>query len=410
MDQEYAELVRQLFEAQVYPDLREYPEGPPEQPYDAAGWTLPFQMDVRVVEARAPLAAEARAAMRPVRGQAVDWRTAADAPFATDSAAAGIVAPPASIAGGGDLVAVDPAQNDAFKLIGRALADGGAVRVLPGDRARGVRYGVSGVAGARLDGWARELGLRAERVSAPAGAGRPMSPRIALFKPWTASMDEGWTEWLLDQYGFRYTVITPAEVRAGDLGARFDVIVLASDSPRSIMNGFTAGTVPPRYEGGVGAEGAQALDAFVRGGGTLVCFNESARFAIDALALPVKDSVATLPRKEFFASGSILEVTTEPTHPVMAGMPERAKVFVDDSPVFTTLAGFEGTVLAKYAPAGSPLRSGYLLGERHLRGAAAALDVKHDRGHVVLLGFRPQWRGQPWGTFRVVFNSVLYRG
>ncbi len=37
MDQEFAELVRQLFEPQDYPDLREYPEGPPEQPYDAAG-------------------------------------------------------------------------------------------------------------------------------------------------------------------------------------------------------------------------------------------------------------------------------------------------------------------------------------------------------------------------------------
>jgi hypothetical protein len=27
----------------------------------------------------------------------------------------------------------------------------------------------------------------------------------------------------------------------------------------------------------------------------------------------------------------------------------------------------------------------------------------------VLLGFRPQWRGQPFGTFRVVFNAVMAR-
>jgi hypothetical protein len=26
----------------------------------------------------------------------------------------------------------------------------------------------------------------------------------------------------------------------------------------------------------------------------------------------------------------------------------------------------------------------------------------------VLLGFRPQWRGQPFGTFRVLFIAVLY--
>jgi len=94
----------------------------------------------------------------------------------------------------------------------------------------------------------------------------------------------------------------------------------------------------------------------------------------------------------------------------MAGMPDRAKVFFDDGPVFTTLEGFQGAALAKYASQGSPLASGYLLGEKHLQGHAAALDVKHGRGHVVLIGFRPQWRGQPFGTFRVVFNGALFSG
>src|SRR5687767_1606724 len=122
MDQEFSELVRQLFDVQDYPDLREYPEGPPEQPYDAAGWTLPFQMDVNVVEIRTPLAADARAAMRPVRDRPTDWRASADTPFSTDSIASGIVAPAATVSGSGDKLAVDPAQNDAFKLIARALA------------------------------------------------------------------------------------------------------------------------------------------------------------------------------------------------------------------------------------------------------------------------------------------------
>jgi hypothetical protein len=92
----------------------------------------------------------------------------------------------------------------------------------------------------------------------------------------------------------------------------------------------------------------------------------------------------------------------------MAGMPDRAKVFVDDSPVFTTTEGFEGAALAKYASSGSPRLSGYLLGEKSLHDNAAALDVKHGRGHVVLIGFRPQWRGQPFGTFRVVLNAALF--
>ena len=408
MDQEFSELVRQLFDVQEYPDLREYPEGPPEQPYDAAGWTLPFQMDVNVVEIRTPLTPDARAAMRPVRARPTDWRASADTPFSTDSVAAGIVAPPASVTGGGDKLAVDPAQNDAFKLIAQALKAKGAVRLAPAARGQSARYVVSGVPMSRLDGWARDLSLRAERTSLGGAAVGADRIRIAIFEPWTAIMDEGWTEWLLDQYGFEYAVIAPADIRAGDLASRFDVILLASDSPRSIMEGFATGTVPARYAGGVGEIGARALDAFVRAGGTLVCLNQSANFAIDALDLPVKNVVAGIARRDFFASGSILEVTTDPAHPVMAGMPERAKVFFDGSPVFTTLDGFEGFSLAKYAAAGSPRLSGYLLGEKYLNGYSAALDVKHGRGRVVLIGFRPQWRGQPFGTFRVVFNAALF--
>jgi len=101
-------------------------------------------------------------------------------------------------------------------------------------------------------------------------------------------------------------------------------------------------------------------------------------------------------------------VETNRAHPIMAGMPEKAAVFVDFSPVFETEEGFKGSVLARYADSGSPLLSGYLIGERHLHGRAAALDVQLGDGHVILIGFRPQWRGQPFGTFRVLFNAALY--
>lgn len=122
----------------------------------------------------------------------------------------------------------------------------------------------------------------------------------------------------------------------------------------------------------------------------------------------MKNVTAGLASKDYFASGSILEVITDPRHPVMAGMPERAKVFSDRSPAFVALEGFEGRALAKYAPTGSPRASGYLLGEKYLQGTAAALDVVHGKGHVVLIGCRPQWRGQTFGTFCVVLNAALY--
>src|SRR6185437_17092575 len=72
--------------------------------------------------------------------------------------------------------------------------------------------------------------------------------------------------------------------------------------------------------------------------------------------------------------------------------------------------GFQGSVLAKYPGSGTLLRSGFLTGPQFMQGFAAALDVKHDNGHVVLIAFQPEWRGQSTGTFRTVFNSILFAG
>jgi len=150
----------------------------------------------------------------------------------------------------------------------------------------------------------------------------------------------------------------------------------------------------------------RALDEFVRAGGTLLCFNRASLVAIDALKLPVRNAVAGVNRQEFFVGGSLLNIDIETTSRVMAGMPTRASVFYDSGPVFETQEGFKGTVLARYQPQGSPLASGFLLGEKYLNGKAAALDVELGEGHVVLLGFRPQWRGQPFGSFRMIFNAL----
>jgi ribosomal protein S18 acetylase RimI-like enzyme len=152
------------------------------------------------------------------------------------------------------------------------------------------------------------------------------------------------------------------------------------------------------------------IDAFVRGGGTLICFNRSSNFAIDELKLPVINATAGLGRQEFAVNGSLLRVITDPTERVMAGMPPEAAVFYDNGPVFDVQDGANVRVLARFPSDGSALLSGFMLGEEHIVGKAAAVDVSHGSGHVVLLGFRPQWRGQPFGTFRVIFNAALFSG
>jgi Zinc carboxypeptidase len=425
MNQPFGELVRQVLDVQVYPDLREFPEGPPEQPYDAAGWTLPLQMDVRVIEARAPLSKEFRAAMRPIesarptttdgngaraaneREAGAEFDSVPGIGFDSDPVASAIGPPPGETSGTGPALSLDPAQNNTFRAVNAAWKAGAAVRLEAG-RAGGSRYVISGASPSAINGWVSTLTLRGERA-APAGV-ELKKPRLGLYQPWMASMDAGWTEWLLERYGFDFANVRNGDIQGGNLRERFDVLILADERPAAIVDGFAPGSVPPRYEGGIATRGVRALDEFVRAGGTLVCLNRSSEFAIDRLQLPVKNVTAGLKRQEFFASGSILHVTTDPAHPVMAGMPQQAAVFFDDSAAFQPQDGFRGDVLARYQPRGSPLLSGYLLGERFLHGHAAALDVRHGDGHVILIGFRPQWRGQPFGTFRVLFNAALFHG
>ena len=424
MDQPFANFVRQLFAVQDYPDLRQYPEGPPDQPYDVAGWTLPYLMGVRVVEAASPLDADVRGAMTELGAAGasmVRWdadaadATPFDSPFGVgfdSNPVAAAIVPPAGSDGGGSALTVDPAQNNAFKALNRAWTLGGQVGFVPGDAGgdgeagTSGHYVVSGLSGAARSELVTDLHLRTARAGATGT--RFAQPRVALYRPWNPSMDEGWTRWLLERYGFEFTSLRNADVLAGDLRDRYDVIIVADMGAGQIPNGFARGTVPPRYEGGIGAVGVRALDAFVRGGGSLVTFNNASMFAVEHLHLPVSNVIADLAPAEYFMSGSIVEMEVDPSHPVMSGMPARARVVVERSPVFTTGDDFEGAVLAKYPSEGSPLLSGYLLGEEHLQGYAAALDVKHGDGHVILLGMRPQWRGQPFGNFRIVFNAALY--
>ena len=425
MDQEFAETARQVLEVQKYPELRESPDGPLEQPYDAAGWTLPYQMGVQVAAVMTPMSAEAKAAMKPLG--ALPSPTAVPTPYITgtvdtspfdslpglgfdaDPVAAAIVPQPGKTTGAGPVLLVDPAQNNAYRAVNRAWKAGGSVRLVPATNGKGARFALAGVKEADLADMVSSLALQAERAATASGQ-EVKKPRIGLYRPWMASMDEGWTRWVLERYGFEFVNLAPADFRgATPLASRIDVLVIA-DEARGLLDGYAEGVVPPQYAGGIGADGVRAIDAFVRGGGTLVCFNRSALFAIDQLHLPVKNAVAGVKRQDFFTGGSIVSVEVDAAHPLMAGMPERAPVFVDASPVFDTLDGFKGEVLARYQTAGSPLMSGYLTGEKYMHGKAAALSMPLDRGRVVLVGFRPQWRGQPFGTFRVIFNAVLNVG
>ena len=281
----------------------------------------------------------------------------------------------------------------------------------------------SGAADAAMEGIASELGLSVVGLpEAPGVELLPLEPvRVGLYKSFVASMDEGWTRWLLENYEYDLTSLSNDEVRSGDL-SRLDVIVLPHQSPEAILWGHPPGTMPEEFVGGIGLDGSLALHRFVEEGGTLVALDEASDFAIAQFGLPLRNVTADLPPNRFFIPGSLIRVSVDDTHSLAFGMqPEVAAQFVR-SRAFDTVrlprtreGGQETTkeapppnveAVARYAEE-DLLMSGWALGEEDAIGGKIAMArVPVGAGEVVLFGFRPQFRGQPRGSYKLFLNAL----
>jgi hypothetical protein len=217
-----------------------------------------------------------------------------------------------------------------------------------------------------------------------------------------ASMDEGWTRWLFDDFGFTYKTLHDADVQAGGLRAKFDTIVIPDQAAQQIANGYRAGAMPPEFCGGIGAKGAEALKEFAAGGGTIIFFNHASDYATEILGVQAKNSLRGVATKDFYSPGSLLNVTLDTKSPLAYGMPEKITLWSEQSPAWD----FDKGVVARY-PADHVLASGWLLGEKFLVGKAALLDVPMGSGHVILFGMRPQYRGQSYQNFKLLFNALV---
>ncbi|MGH9315365.1 MAG: hypothetical protein ACRD1S_19450, partial [Vicinamibacterales bacterium] len=244
------------------------------------------------------------------------------------------------------------------------------------------------------------------RVRELAAAGR--APRVGLYKSWVASMDEGWARFVLEQFSVPYLSLHDKDVRAGNLRARLDAIVLPDQSAKEIIEGHAAGTMPAEYVGGVGVAGVAALKAFVEAGGTLIAIDGATDVAIQQFGLPVRNTIEGVRNTEFYCPGSLLRLTIDASHPLMAGIADGQAAFFVNGRAFDveTGAGDRVRVPARYAT-DRLLMSGWINGEARIAGKAAVVEASLGRGKVVLVGFGPYFRGQPHGTFRILFNPIL---
>ena len=326
---------------------------------------------------------------------------------------------------------LDTRLNDTFRAVNLLLDKGIAVRRASAPSADGsVRAGDFLVAKGDVAGIARETGVdfMALKASVSTGAYEVRKPRIAMFQRYGGgNIDEGWTRLLFEQFGVTSKPLMDAEIKAGGLEAKYDVIVLPADSVaamtgerpapgagggRGMGEGMGGGpdNTPAEFKSGFGADGVKSLQTFVQKGGTLVAFAQAGDLPIQRFALPLRNVVAGLASKDFWSPGSTLRVHYNNQNPLVYGMPEDGlALFMAGSQVYevtSTDTSQDVDVLATYAER-DILRSGWLLGEQVIARKAAAVSVRYGAGKVVLLGFRAQNRAQTHGTFKLVFNSLL---
>jgi hypothetical protein len=325
MKQPYGAFAKALLESQVYPDLREYPGGPPKRPYDVTAHSLNLLMNVQAVSVKEPFDVEARP---------------------------------------------EPA----------AL-------------------------------------VIQSRVRPNAGV------RVAVYKNHLPSMDEGWTRWMFDQYRFPYFSLLDAEIRAGGLKAKYDAIIIPDQSVNALVNGLPGagsgasesagaeeritGVYPAEYAGGLGEAGVKALREFIEAGGTVITFNNASNFAIEKLGAPARNVLKGVPARDFYCPGSILRAQLDSSSPLAFGLEKESIAWFENSPAFEITDQSSARAIARYPESESPLLSGWILGDKLVRGRAAMVEANIGKGRVILFGFRPQYRAQSLATFPLLFNSIL---
>jgi hypothetical protein len=308
--QPYGSFAKAMLERQKYPDLREYPGGPPRRPYDVTAHTLPLLMGVSVLTSR-----------------------------------------------------------DSVPHLGAPIAP-----------------------------------IPVERMVAP-GLTDNASRRIALYRSYSPSMDEGWTRFILEQYRIPYTSIVDRDIRAGNLNNRFDVILFPDQSSDELNRGAWREDYPDSLKGGLGDAGVTALRSFINDGGTVVTLNESSEWAIEAFNLPVRNALARMPSREFYAPGTMVRVVPNATHRFAKSFNADQAIWFESSPAFEITDPARATAIATY-PSGNPLLSGWLLGGEKLNGRAALVEVTSGRGRVILFGFRPQYRAQSVATYPLLWEAL----
>lgn len=252
-------------------------------------------------------------------------------------------------------------------------------------------------------------------------------PRIALIEPPIQSTDAGWTRFILDTYGVKFSVLTPAEVENLDIKTKFDVILITNTSASILKEGkqkrnnqLIPADYPAEYTKGMGSKGVENILKFVNDGGIVISWEASTELFegtlsinqpknLDEFILPFRNVGDAIERAGLKCPGSLIRIKLNNESPITWGLGKELGIFYRGKPAFTTqipnldmdrrIIGFFGD--------DNLLISGYLKGEELLAKKSAIVWIQKGKGQIVLMGFSPTFRASVPATYKLLFNSMF---
>lgn len=401
-DQAFRPHVLDMFEPQDHPNDFKYEGSAPTPPYDAAGWTLAYMMDVKFDR----LLDDFSGPFERI-------------PFGQ------LLKPENKLASGSGYVLAS-AQNDSYTAVNDLLK--GKVDVYRSTENGDFYVSASGSAKSILE----KANVKLKSASAPKNKTKITAGRIALWDTYGGSMASGWVRWMMEQYHYNATVIYPQDIDAGDLKSKYDVIVFVGGAIPALPNAGATG----RGGGGFGAPSLQdvpdefkkqtgritaeksipQLKKFLENGGKILTIGSSTNLAYH-LQLPVRNAMVEivngtekrLPDEKYYVPGSVLNIEVDNKQQANWGMEHEADVYFDNSPVFK-LTG-DAIASGKIKPlmwfnSATPLRSGWAWGQAYLQDGVTAFEANVGKGKLYAFGPEIAFRAQTHGTFKLIFNQL----
>ncbi len=407
--QPFRSFIKEVMEAQKYPERHFTPGGELMEPYDITSWSLPlhkgllsYQIDIRNLDFEKLLAKV---------GEYTLYNTKDNFEYAI----------------------LTSTNNKSYKLVFEALNIG--IKV---DRCVSDFYmdGISVPAGSFIIKKQDKLVdiLKASTFpifftdKAPAIALNTVQlPRVALVESFMSDMDAGWTRFILDSYSIKFTVLHPRDFETAELSKNFDIIIFPDEDASILKDGkikrneqYYISNIPPEYAKGMGTKGFENLMSYINLGGSIISWGESTALFEGTLTikdkanseefrLPFRNEGEQLAKKGLQCPGSLVKMDVLQNHPISWGVQNPIGIFYRGTPAFTTsIPTFDmDRRVIGFFEEDHTLLSGFMEGEKLLYNKSALIWIKKGKSQFVLMGFSPIFRASVAGNYKLLFNSIL---